>query len=411
MTAIVNCALALVAGEEQENFSFAIDGDRIAAVAGLDDLRKRFPSAEMRTYGDDVAVIPGLVNGHSHGYQILLRGRGDDLPFARWREEALYKIIPGLTPDDVHRIYLQVFAEMLGGGVTTVAEFFYLNGAGNAHAEAAIAAARESGIRLILARCWMDAPAAPPAFRESIETATARTRDLMERFPDANVCVAPHSVHGASPEMIGAAAAFAQKNDCRLHMHLAEGQYELEQTKSRHGKTPLGLAASVGALNERLVAIHAIHLDGEEKKTLAASGASVIHNPVTNEYLGDGICDVTGFRELGVDVGLGTDANMNASIFDEMRAAALLQKLTHRDAGAFDAGAAFSLGTSAGAAALGVDAGDLRAGSFADYVVVSREAIDAWSPLRNAIVYRAQPSWVRETYAGGARRFVNARYK
>jgi len=135
---------------------------------------------------------------------------------------------------------------------------------------------------------------------------------------------------------------------------------------------------------------------------LANAQASVIHNPVTNQYLGDGICDVAGLLALGVPVGLGTDANVNASIMDEMRAAALLQKLSRRNAGSFDAARAFRLATSVGAQALGVEAGDFRAGAYADYTVVDLDRLTApASPLVNAVVYRAQSASIRETFIGG----------
>lgn len=399
---IVRAARALVDAEERENFCFAIEGERIAAVAPFDELRKVFPDAELRTHGSGVAVVPGFVNGHSHAYQILLRGIGDDLPFARWRNDVLYKIIPGLSPEDIRRTFVTAFGEMLSNGITTVAEFFYLNGGGNTHAEAVIEAARETGIRLVLARCWMDAPHAPAAFRESAEAAAERTRELMTLFPDANLCVAPHSVHGASPEMIRAAGEFSRETKCKLHIHVAEASYEVEQTVAQFGTTPLRLIESLGVVNRQLVAVHAIYVDDAEKKMLAAAGAAVIHNPVTNQYLGDGICDAAGLLKLGVPVGLGTDANVNASVLDEMRSAAFLQKLAHKDAGALDAGTAFRLGTSLGAGALGIDAGDFRSGAFADYTVIDPDRLSAPdTPLVNALVYRSQDGAVRETYVGG----------
>jgi 5-methylthioadenosine/S-adenosylhomocysteine deaminase len=409
MSVLVRAARAIAGGKERSDFCFAIENGRIAAIAPAADLEKRFPGAEKRSYGSGVALIPGFVNGHSHAYQILLRGRADDVPFARWRTEWLYRLIPPLSPEEVATVFRQAFSEMLAAGITTVAEFFYLNGFGNEHAAAAIEAANETGIRLVFARCWMDAPHAPDAFRESIDTAAARTRELIDRYPEANVCVAPHSVHGASPEMIRAAAEFARERNCPLHAHLAEAKYELEQTKAAYGKTPLRLLESLDALNERLVAIHAIHLDEEEKDALARSGASVIHNPVTNQYLGDGIADVAGFRKRAARVGLGTDANLNASVFDEMRSAALLQKLAHGNAGAFGAADAFDLATAAGASALRIDSGDFREGAFADYAVVATDRVDSWSPLVNALVYRANASWVRETYVGGRRVYDGSR--
>ncbi len=407
MTTIVRCARALVAGEERRDFAFAVEGERIASAGSADELRKQYPSAQLRSHGEDVFVAPGFINGHSHAYQILMRGWADDLPFERWRRDALYKVVPQLTPDDVYWTFRLAFDEMLSAGITTVAEFFYLNGSGNAHAEQAIRAAKDSGIRLVFARTWMDADYAPPAFRESIDRASERTRGLMSEFPEVDICVAPHSLHAASYEMIRASAQFAEDTGCMMHVHVAEAQYEGVQTIERFGATPIALLDSLGALNERTVAIHAIYISDEEKRLLADTDARVIHNPMTNQYLGDGICDVSGLHALGVKIGLGTDADVKPSVIEEMRAASLLQKVSRLDASVLPAQTAYAFGTARGAAALNVDAGELRAGAYADYLVLDARQVDAWAPLVNAIVHRAENSWVRETYVAG--RLVRSR--
>ncbi len=401
MTTIVECARALVDGEEAKDFAFAVEDGRIAAIASARELEQRYPRSDRRRHGDDVIVVPGFINGHSHAYQILMRGWADDLPFARWRSDALYKIVPQLTPDQIYWTFRLAFDEMLAGGITTVAEFFYLNGAGNAHAEHAIRAAQDAGIRLVFARTWMDADYAPEAFRESIDIAGDRTLALMKAFPDVHICVAPHSLHAASPEMIRAAAEFAREYDCMMHVHVAEAQYEGAQTLERFGATPISLLQRFNALDERTVAIHAIYITSEEKELLARTGARVIHNPMTNQYLGDGICDVTGLQSLGVTMGLGTDADVHPSLLEEMRAASLLQKVSRLDGSALGARTALELGTSQGAAALRVDAGALRVGAHADYITMDAAAIDPWIPAANHVVYRAENSSVRETYVAG----------
>jgi 5-methylthioadenosine/S-adenosylhomocysteine deaminase len=403
MKAIVRCARALVDGEEVRDYAFAVEDGRIAAIGPADVLAQRFPGVQAQTYGDHVLVLPGFINGHSHAYQILLRGWADDLPFSRWRSDALYKIVPHLTPEDIYWTFRLAFDEMLAGGITTVAEFFYLNGAGNAHAEHAIRAARDAGIRLVFARTWMDAEYAPAAFRESIEVARLRTLALMQDFPDVQICVAPHSLHAASLEMIGAAAEFARAQNCMMHIHVAEAKYEGAQTQERFGATPISLLQRLGALDERTVAIHAIHITDEEKRLLADAGARVVHNPMTNQYLGDGICDVTGLQALGVQMGLGTDADVRPSIIEEMRAASLLQKIAHLDGSALGARAALELGTAQGAAALRVNAGAFLEGMHADYIVVDVSEVDPWIPLANHVVYRAENFAVRETYVAGVR--------
>jgi 5-methylthioadenosine/S-adenosylhomocysteine deaminase len=298
---------------------------------------------------------------------------------------------------------------MLAAGITTVAEFFYLNGKGNAHAEAAIAAAKESGIRLVFARTWMDADYAPEQFREPVDVAQERTLELMSNYPWANVCVAPHSLHAASHPMIRAAADFARSYDCAMHVHVAEAPYEGAQTLERYGATPIELLDRLDALDRRTVAIHAIHITDDEKKLLADRDARVIHNPMTNQYLGDGICDVVGLQALGVSMGLGTDADVKPSLIDEMRAATLLQKIARLDGSALGAGAAFDLGTASGARALGLACGDLTPGNEADFLVLDASRIDPWTPDVQGVVYRADDTWVQAAFVGGRRVYAGAR--
>jgi 5-methylthioadenosine/S-adenosylhomocysteine deaminase len=403
MDECVRCARALVGGETRRDYAFVVRDGRIDYAGDFSVVREHAGELPVRSYPDDRLIVPGFINGHSHAYQILLRGWADDWSFARWRSDALYKVVPQLTPDDVYWIFFAAFSEMLAAGITTVAEFFYLNGAGNAHAEAAIRAAEETGIRLVFARTWMDADYAPAAFRERVETAAERTRELMQRYPWANVCVAPHSLHAASQEMIRAAAAFAREYDCMLHVHVAEASYEGEQTLQRFGATPVELLDRLDALDERTIAVHAIYISEGEKRLLAQRGARVIHNPMTNQYLGDGICDVVTLQSLGVTMGLGTDADVKPSLIDEMRAASLLQKLLRTDGSMLGARAAFDLGTAQGARALRVDAGDLTPGNAADYLVLDAREIDSWTPEANALVYRAQDAWVQAAFVNGVR--------
>lgn len=399
----VQCARALVAGELRRDFGFIVRDGTIVETGDVRTIRDRAVHVPGRSFPEDRLVVPGFINGHSHAYQILLRGWADDWTFDRWRSDALYRIVPQLTPNDVYWVFVAAFSEMLAAGITTVAEFFYLNGAGNSHAEAAIRAAFDTGIRLVFARTWMDVPTAPPQFREPLDVAVERTRVLMDAFPAANVCVAPHSLHAASQAMVAAAAEFARERDCAMHVHVAEAAYEGERTLAEFGATPIVLLDRLGALNQRTVAIHAIYIDDREKDLLARSGARVIHNPTTNQYLGDGICDVVGLRARGVTMGLGTDADVKPSLVDEMRAASMLQKIARTDGAALGAAEAFALATSGGALALGVPAGDLAAGCAADYVVLDASRVDPWSPPINALVYRGEAAWVQASFVGGHR--------
>ncbi len=403
---LVRCARALVGGELREDYAFVVREGTIVAAGDFRDVRDAARDLHARSFPADRLVVPGFINGHSHAYQILLRGWADDRPFEKWRSDALYRVVPRLEPDDVYWTFVAAFGEMLAAGITAAAEFFYLNGAGNAHAEAAIHAARDTGIRLVLARTWMDAEYAPKEFRETVDVAAERTRELMDRYPEADVCVAPHSLHAASHDMIRAAAEFARERDCMLHVHVAEAPYEGDATQAATGLSPVRLLDKLGALNERTVAIHAIYISPDDRERIARSGARVIHNPMTNQYLGDGICDVAALQSLGVQMGLGTDADVRPSLIDEMRAATLLQKILHLDGAALGARQAFALGTAQGANALRVAGGDLVAHQPADYVVLDASKIDPWSPPVNALVYRGEDSWVQATFIGGRRVYV-----
>ena len=398
MKEVVGCARALVDGVERRNFSFVVE-EGVIATAGErpQDLR----DATLREFGDDAIVVPGFINGHSHAYQILMRGWADDWPFERWRKDALYRVVPRLTPDDIYWTFVYAFSEMLAAGITTVVEFFYLNGSGNEHAQAAIRAAEDTGINLILARTWMDAQTAPAAFRETIEEAASRTAQLVAANPTTDICVAPHSLHGASREMVQGAAAFAREHDCLLHIHVAEAPYEGERTRALHGASPIDLLDRWDVLDNRLVAIHAIYVSDEEKKLIAKRRSRVVHNPTTNQYLGDGVCDVPTFRKLGVPIALGTDADVKPSLIDEMRAAALMQKLARLDGAALDSSTVFDFATQQGARALGSNGGALSRGKSADYVVLDASKIDPWSPPVNALVYRGEDHWVRQAFVRG----------
>ena len=147
-------------------------------------------------------LLPGGVNAHNHSFQSLLRGLGDDLDFMGWRDRVLYPFSRRLDTRGIEIGAAFAFAEMLRHGITTVVDFFYVQGGGNANAEAAIRAAKRVGIRLVLARAFYDWPGAPPEYRETVAEATGRCRELMARHaddPTVSVQPAPHSLHAASP--------------------------------------------------------------------------------------------------------------------------------------------------------------------------------------------------------------------
>lgn len=369
------------------------------------------PGVEVDNWGD-VAILPGTVNCHGHAFQNLLKGFGDDLPFERWRDDVLYPFSERLDGQAIYAGALFAFAEAVVAGVTTIVDFFYLHDASNDNARHVIRAARDIGIRLVLARAFydMDAPTKAPArYREPAAEAMERLLDLGREFESddlVSIQPAPHSLHAASPETIGLALEAAATMGVPCHLHLAEARYEVEQVRERYGTTPVRLLHREGLLNKDLVAVHGVWLDDEELDLMAEAGAALVHCPGANAFLGDGIARVPEMLSRGIRVALGPDggcANNRQSVFDEMRMASLVAKARLTDGAAMDAPTALSLGTAAGGDVLRLPVGELAAGRPADLVAVDLEDLSLQPPatLERQLVNSLQATAVARVMVAG----------
>jgi 5-methylthioadenosine/S-adenosylhomocysteine deaminase len=355
------------------------------------------------------ALLPGTVNAHCHTFQSLLRGLGDDLDFMGWRDRVLYPFSERLDRAGIALGASFAFAEMLLHGATTCVDFFYLQDDGNENAEAVIAAAREVGIRLVLARTMYDWTGAPKRYRERPSDAARRVRELIAAHRgDATVLVqpAPHSPHGASPEMIRAGWEIAESERTPFHIHVAEGRYEGERTVAEHGATPIRYLDRLGVLGPRMIGVHCVWLDDEEIALMGARGAALAYCPSSNMFLGDGITRLPEMLESGVRVGLGTDGgctNNRLSVFEEMRMASLLQRVRLLDGTALPAERAFAMGTVAGAGMLGIDGGVVAPGRLADLVAVDLGDPSLHPPqaLLKNVVYAMSPRAVTDVWVHG----------
>jgi 5-methylthioadenosine/S-adenosylhomocysteine deaminase len=402
-------------GAVRGGWAVRVDGGRILAVGPRAGLPPR-PAGEVDTPEPIVPLpgrllLPGGVNAHNHSFQSLLRGLGDDLGFMAWRDRVLYPFSRRLDARALETGAAFAFAEMLRHGITTVVDFFYVQGGGNANAEAAIRAARRVGIRLVLARAFYDWTGAPPEYRETVAEATERCRTLMAACagdPTVSVQPAPHSLHAASPEMIRAAAALADEAGVPFHIHVAEYRAEREQVEARHGLTPVRYLDRLGVLGPRLVGVHCVWLDTGEVELLAGRRARVVYCPSSNMILGDGVTPLRHMRALGVPAALGTDGgctNNRLSIFEEMRMAALLQKVTHLDGAAFTAEDAFHLGTAGGAEVLGLPVGEIAPGRLGDLVALDlgHPSLHPPNALMKNVVYALSPQAITDVWVHGRR--------
>ena len=355
------------------------------------------------------ALLPGTVNTHCHTFQSLLRGLGDDLDFMAWRDRVLYPYSTRLDREGIYLGAAFAFAEMLLHGATTCVDFFYLQDEGNDNARAVIQAARDVGIRLVLARAMYDWEGAPARYREKPADAARRTADLIAKYatdPLIRVQPAPHSPHGASPAMIRAGFEVALSADTPFHIHVAEGQYEGERTLKEHGATPIRFLDKLGVLGERMIGVHCVWLDDEEISLMGERRAGLAYCPSSNMILGDGITRITEMQDAGILIGLGTDGgctNNRLSVFEEMRMAALLQKVRHLDGTRVPAERAFQMGTLDGGRLLGLQVGDVTQGMLADFVAVDlgHPSLHPPTNLLKNVVYAMSPQAITDVWVHG----------
>lgn len=382
-----------------------------AIIAVGDPATTPIPEGAKRIDWRGRALVPGTINTHNHSFQSLLRGIGDDLPFLTWRDRALYRYSPTLTAPGMATAALFAFGEMLLHGVTTVCDFYYINAQGNDHAAATIEAARQLGIRIVLARCFYDWDGAPANYRETVPQAIAHFESLHRHFRDRDrhlvtVQPAPHSQHGASPAMIEAGAGCAADAGEPWHIHLAEEQYQVEQSLSRFGKTPLHAIAALDVDLAAMIAVHGCWFDASERALMAERGASLAYCPGSNMFLGDGVTDLVDLVARGVPVGLGTDggcSNNRVSVFDEMRTAALLQKVHRCDGQAIDAETCFALGTRTAGSVLRLPVGRIAPGFRCDLVALELADPSLWplQALEKNVVYALSPRAITDVVVDG----------
>ncbi|MDU4959205.1 MAG: amidohydrolase [Sporomusaceae bacterium] len=392
----------------------------IKAIDAAAELQRAHPDAVVIDWSG-LAMLPGTVNAHNHSFQSLLRGLVVDRPFLEWRDQALYRYSPLLSEQDIYSGALFAFAEMLRCGVTTVCDFFYLHNQGTASDAAIIQAAKDCGIRLALARTMYDWAGAPSGYREPVSQAVANTRRLAAAYdadPMVKIIPAPHSLHAASPEMVKAGHKLAFELGTRMHIHVAEEPFEVEETLAAHGLRPLETLHKLGVLDENLVAVHAVWLAANEIQLMGEKKAKLAYCPSSNMFLADGVTKIPELIQAGVVVGLGTDgacSNNRVSVFEEMRMTALLQKVSLLNATAITAKQVFAMGTANGEALLDMPVGRIAAGYYADFVGVDLSDLSL-QPLFSVdeqllpnIVYSMQPTAVSKVVVHGIEQLKNGK--
>ncbi|MGE5572600.1 MAG: amidohydrolase family protein [Bacteroidota bacterium] len=378
----------------------AISGDRIVAVGeGEPDAR-----AGRVIDADRCVVMPGLVNTHTH--MTMMRGVCEDKLLMDWLEQICFPIDASLTVEDVRASALMCQAEMLLGGTTTFIDIYRYPGA-------VAGVAERTGIRAVIAPQIIDHPAGAG---ETFASNKRFVDEWLGRCPGRVIpwfgVHAPYSCDWQTyRDCHDAAAAYG----IGIHTHLAETKSEIEQVREECGCSPFERLADIGAISGRMLAAHCVHVCDRDMDIMAESGMKVSYNPSSNMKLASGVAPITQMLVRGITVGLGTDSNLsnnNVDMFEEMRVAAMLQKLATGDARALPAGAVVRMATIEGARCLGLEKeiGSLEVGKKADLIVIDMGKPHLWPIFTGGgmpenviahLVYSVSAADVRTTIVDG----------
>jgi formimidoylglutamate deiminase len=296
--------------------------------------------------------LPGFVNAHCHAFQRALRGRGGGADFWAWRELMLAEA-ELQTPETVRRDYVPVYRELRAAGYTAVGEFHYL---GFDEALAAVEAAEEAGIRIVVLLAAYGRGGLPRFRQGSVSEYLAQVEDLRGR--GLAVGLAPHSVRACPADWLEEIGRYAAAERLPLHVHADEQPREIEECLEEHGVRPIELLERTGCMSERTTVVHATHANGAELDLLAQSGARICACPTTEANLGDGFLPVARVCTRSIGICIGSDSNVRIDPLEELRE---LEGIARRQSGrrnVISTGTLLCFGADEGAGALGLEEWD-----------------------------------------------------
>ncbi len=387
-------------GQVLEHAAVVVNHGRIEAILPTADVRSNF-KAENTTVLAEHALIPGLVNLHTHAAMSLMRGLADDLPLMSWLADHVWPAEASAASVRFVRDGTQLAcAEMLRGGVTCFNDMYF-------YPEAAAEAVEHSGIRANLGLVVLEFPSPYAGDAEDYLNKGLAARDALHGHSRITTCLAPHAPYTISDKTFARVLTYADQLGLNVHLHLHETLDEISNSETQYGLRPIARLAALGLLGPNLLAAHCVHLLSGEIALLAAQGCHVAHCPSSNLKLGSGIAPISALLAAGVNVGLGTDgaaSNNRLDIFAEMRLAALLAKGAG-DASCLPAMVALEMATINGARAMGLDQdiGSIEAGKWADLVAVDFSAAEmqpCYDPVSH-LIYVVGREQVSHTWVAG----------
>lgn len=383
---------AYLDGKQQD---VLIEGNRITRIS--DSITPRGDETLIDATGK--AIIPGMINTHTHAAMTLLRGYGDDLPLMTWLQDYIWPVEDQMTKEDVYIGAKLACLEMIKTGTTCFLDMYM-------HPLECARAVEETGLRAVLSYTLFD-----QGNPERAALDRKRSAEYLEAFSKLSDRVqfnlGPHAIYTVSAEQLQFCHRFAQEHDLSIHLHLSETKGEVEECVRLHGTTPVRYLERIGILSPRLILAHVIWVDDEELDLLAKYNVKVVHNPASNMKLASGYAfRYEEMKNRGISVGVGTDgcsSSNNLDMFAAMRLASYLGKVWRFDSTAVNAPDIYASATKIGADILGIDAGVIAEGKLADLCLIDlqRPEMVPVHDLTSNLVYSASGSFVDTTIVDG----------
>ncbi len=384
-----------------EDAAVAIRDGRIIAICSGEEARSGYQAGEI-VHLPEHALIPGLVNAHTHAAMTLMRGLADDLPLMEWLNEHIWpRELRWVDPDFVRVGTRLAVMEMLRGGTTCFADMYFFP-------DISWQVVRETGIRAMLGLIFVDFPTPWARCPEEYFSKNRRLYKELSENDRIGWMLAPHAPYSVSDEMFLHIAEWSQQENLRVHLHLHETRNEIDESLERYRQRPLARIDRLGLLNERLMAVHGVHLEAGEIERLVEKGCALVHCPESNLKLASGFCPLAKLDAAGVPLAVGTDgaaSNNDLDMLVEMRTAAVLDKGVAGDSEAIPAGRILAMATLGGAYALGLEdrIGSLEVGKWADMVAIDLSAPETqpiYDPVSH-VVYAAGRNQVTDVWVAG----------
>ncbi len=380
----------------------AVDDGIIVAVGRYEELATRYHARQLID-GDDRVVLPGLINGHTHAAMTLLRGIADDRELMDWLNNFIFPAERRFVDAEFVRVGTELACwEMIRGGTTTFVDMYYFP-------ESVARAVESCGLRVLVGPSVIDQKSPDAAGAdESLRLASEFVTRWKGRNNRILPIIAAHAIYTLKPEQLVAIRAKAQELGVPISIHISESRFEIDYSQRNFGTTPVKHLESLAFFEGGTIGAHLVWSTSEEIPILARRRVGVIHNPTSNMKISSGIAPVTQMLKEGVAVGLGTDGpatNNDLDMWEEMRLAAFLQKVSTMDPQVVPARTALNMATLGGAQAVGLaeQIGALTVGRRADLIQVSLGDLH-FTPLYDVIshlVYVADEQDVRTVVVDG----------